>query len=175
VLGGAALPAGAGAAFCSVPEGVAPAVAVPPGAGAVAGRGVGGVVERGNTGGRRVVGRAQGDRERRQRGGGDTLVLGWTHYPMLSGVIQIAMGPDVTLVSSAEETAKDVVRVLSERDLLREPAGPPPAHTFLATGPVEPFRRLGRRFLGPEIGAVTSLSLATPAAEAGRDLRRRLG
>ncbi len=119
-------------------------------------------VERGITSGRQVLGLAQSYLEPLQRAGVDTLVLGCTHYPMLSGVIQIAMGPDVTLVSSAEETAKDVVRVLSEREMLREPAGPPPAHTFLATGPVEPFRRLGRRFLGPEIGAVAPLALAAP-------------
>src|SRR5699024_11458972 len=49
----------------------------------------------------------------------DTLVLGCTHYPLLSGVLQLAMGDQVTLVSSAEETAKDLVRVLTEADLLR--------------------------------------------------------
>ena len=46
-------------------------------------------------------------------------MLGCTHYPMLSGLIQLAMGDHVTLVSSAEETAKDLLRVLTERDLLR--------------------------------------------------------
>ena len=55
----------------------------------------------------------------------DTLVLGCTHYPLLSGLIQLAMGDDVTLVSSAEETAKDLLRVLTELDLLR-PTMPPP-------------------------------------------------
>jgi glutamate racemase len=57
-------------------------------------------------------------------------------------------------VSSAEETAKDVYRVLTRADLLRDPEGPPPVHRFLATGDPEPFARLGRRFLGPEIGSV---------------------
>jgi glutamate racemase len=42
-----------------------------------------------------------------------------------------------------------------QRDLAREPTDPaPPPHEFLATGDPEPFRRLGRRFLGPEIGRV---------------------
>ena len=46
-------------------------------------------------------------------------MLGCTHYPMLSGLIQLAMGDNVSLVSSAEETAKDLLRVLTESDLLR--------------------------------------------------------
>jgi glutamate racemase len=91
-------------------------------------------------------------------------VLGCTHYPLLAGVLQIVLGPDVTLVSSAEETAKDVFRVLMTNDLAREPdAAPHAPHRFLATGDPEPFRRLGRRFLGPEIGAVDALD-GTPAA-----------
>ena len=49
--------------------------------------------------------------------GVDTLVLGCTHYPLLTGVISYVMGNDVTLVSSAEETAKDVYRTLVARGL----------------------------------------------------------
>jgi glutamate racemase len=123
-------------------------------------------VERGMTSGRQVLGLAQSYLEPLQRAPVDTLVLGCTHYPLLAGVLQIVVGPDVTLVSSADETAKDVVRVLMEHDLTRDPAGPPPAaHRFLATGDPEPFRRLGRRFLGPEIGSVAGLPApeATPA------------
>jgi glutamate racemase len=115
-------------------------------------------VERGMTSGRQVLGLAQGYLEPLQRAKVDTVVLGCTHYPLLAGVLQIVLGPDVTLVSSAEETGKDVVRVLMERDLAREPEEPPHApHEFLATGDPEPFRRLGRRFLGPEIGTVHAL------------------
>lgn len=128
-------------------------------------------VERGMTSGRQVLGLAQGYLEPLQRADVDTVVLGCTHYPLLAGVLQIVLGPDVTLVSSAEETAKDVVRVLMARDLAREPDGvdprsadaargdaaPPAPHEFLATGDPEPFRRLGRRFLGPEIATVAAL------------------
>jgi glutamate racemase len=122
-------------------------------------------VERGMTSGRQVLGLAQGYLEPLQRAHVDTLVLGCTHYPLLAGLLQIVAGPDVTLVSSADETAKELVRVLMERDLARDPAGPPPAqHQFLATGDPEPFRRLGRRFLGPEIGAVAGLSTTEPAS-----------
>jgi len=91
--------------------------------------------------------------------GVDTLVLGCTHYPLLTGVLQIVMGDQVTLVSSAEETAKDVVRVLTERDLLREPGDEPEAgHEFFATGPVAPFHRLARRFLGLEVAGVRPMA-----------------
>lgn len=87
----------------------------------------------------------------------DTLVLGCTHYPLLTGVISYVMGEDVTLVSSAEETAKDVYRTLVRHDLLRDPSLPEPEHQFLATGDPVDFQRLGRRFLGPEIGRVEVL------------------
>jgi glutamate racemase len=84
----------------------------------------------------------------------DTLVLGCTHYPLLAGAISYVMGDGVTLVSSADETAKDLYRVLADRDLLRPGHLPPPAHGFTTTGDAEEFRALARRFLGPEVGDV---------------------
>jgi glutamate racemase len=81
-------------------------------------------------------------------------VLGCTHYPLLTGVISYVMGESVTLVSSAEETAKDVYRTLVANDLLRDPGLPEPMHQFMVTGDPSDFQRLGRRFLGPEIGSV---------------------
>ena len=129
-------------------------------------------VERGMTSGRQVLGLAQGYLEPLQRARVDTVVLGCTHYPLLTGVLQIVLGPEVTLVSSAEETAKDLVRVLMAGDLARDPAarrrGP---HEFLATGDPEPFRRLGRRFLGPEIGAVAALGAPSRPRTAALDAR----
>ena len=92
-------------------------------------------VERGITSGRQVLGLAEGYLEPLQRADVDTLVLGCTHYPLLSGLIQLAMGETVTLVSSAEETAKELLRVLTERDLLRPHDRPAPAtRVFEATG-----------------------------------------
>ncbi len=84
----------------------------------------------------------------------DTLVLGCTHYPLLTGVISYVMGEGVTLVSSAEETAKDLYRTLVENDLLRDARGGSPTHKFLATGDAKAFESLARRFLGPEVTRV---------------------
>ena len=85
----------------------------------------------------------------------DTLVLGCTHYPLLTGVISLIAGEGVTLVSSADETAKDVYRTLLNEGLLRKPGGAAPTREFLATGP--DFTTLAHRFLGPEVTTVTSL------------------
>jgi glutamate racemase len=84
----------------------------------------------------------------------DTLVLGCTHYPLLTGVISYVMGNQVSLVSSAEETAKDLYRVLVENSLLRQPSAELASHKFLATGDAKAFEVLARRFLGPEVGSV---------------------
>jgi glutamate racemase len=120
-------------------------------------------VERGITSGRQLLGLAQSYLDPLLAADVDTVVLGCTHYPLLTGVISLVMGDDVTLVSSAEETAKDVYRVLTRADLLRDEDGPPPVHQFLATGDPEPFGRLGRRFLGPEVGSVAHVGTAGAA------------
>jgi glutamate racemase len=114
-------------------------------------------VERGTTSGRALLGLAQSYLEPLQRAQVDTLVLGCTHYPLLAGLLGLVMGDEVTLVSSADETARDVYRVLERTGLHRDPELPPPVHRFLATGDAEPFARLGRRFLGPEIGTVATI------------------
>lgn len=86
--------------------------------------------------------------------GVDTLVLGCTHYPMLTGVVSYVMGDGVTLVNSADETANDVYRVLAENGLMRSDALPAPTHRFRATGDPGPFKDVGRRFLAPAISSV---------------------
>lgn len=88
--------------------------------------------------------------------GVDTLVLGCTHYPLLTGAISYVMGEDVTLVSSAEETAKDVYRTLVAHNLQRT-ALSAPTLIFKATGNAESFEKLARRFLGPEVTKVEEI------------------
>jgi glutamate racemase len=96
----------------------------------------------------------------------DTLILGCTHYPLLTGALSYVMGDQVTLVSSAEETAKDVYRLLAQRGLERDPALPAPVHRFLTTGQPDEFATIGRRFLGPELESVHQLAQATSWAHA---------
>ena len=81
----------------------------------------------------------------------DTLILGCTHYPLLTAPISYVMGDQVTLVSSAEETAKDVYRTLVRRGLERDPRAGTPTYRFLTTGEPGAFEDIGRRFLGPEL------------------------
>jgi glutamate racemase len=91
----------------------------------------------------------------------DTLVLGCTHYPLMSAAIQYVMGRDVTLVSSADETAYDVYRTLVKHALLRT-VNEPPSYTFEATGgSQDQFTRLARRFLGPEVSTVELVETGT--------------
>jgi glutamate racemase len=111
-------------------------------------------VERGETWGPELLAAAEEYLAPVLAAGCDTLVLGCTHYPLLTGVISYVVGDGVTLVSSAEETAKDVYRELARTDAFRDESLPAPRHRFLATGDPEPFERLGRRFLGPEVGEV---------------------
>ena len=111
-------------------------------------------VERGETTGAEISAIAREYLKPMQNANVDTLVLGCTHYPLLTGVISYVMGEGVTLVSSAEETAKDLYRVLVENNLLRMDHASPPIHEFLATGDAQQFEVLARRFLGPEVTKV---------------------
>jgi glutamate racemase len=79
----------------------------------------------------------------------DTLVLGCTHYPLLARTIADVMGPNVVLVSSADETAFEVHAQLAA-DRAR-PRSTPRRVNFLTSGDVNVFRHLGARFLGPEV------------------------
>jgi glutamate racemase len=106
-------------------------------------------VEAGVTGGDELIGVAHEYLDPLITEGVDTLILGCTHYPLLTGVISYVMGDNVTLVSSAEECAKDVYKMLTQTDLMRP--GGDPTYRFLTTGSPEEFETIGRRFLGPEM------------------------
>ena len=116
-------------------------------------------VERGETSGEAITKVAQKYLEPIMSSKVDTLVLGCTHYPLLTGVISYVMGETVTLVSSAEETAKDLYRTLVENNALRPQSSSAPTHRFLATGDAKAFETLARRFLGPEVTHVQHQSL----------------
>ncbi len=80
----------------------------------------------------------------------DTLLLGCTHYPFLARTIGDVMGRDVTLVSSADETAFDV-KALIERQGIARTAQSLPSRRWLSSGDVEWFASMGKRLLGPEL------------------------
>jgi glutamate racemase len=89
----------------------------------------------------------------------DTVLLGCTHYPFLARTISDVVGRDVVLVSSADETAFELRASLRGTDLSRAAAAPA-THTWISSGDVETFRRLGRRLLGPEIDRVEAWDVA---------------
>lgn len=113
-------------------------------------------VEKGITSGPEIIAAARQYLAPLKQAGVDTLVLGCTHYPLLTGALSLVMGDGVSLVSSAEETAKDLYRVLVDNDLLRTDAEPPTL-SFRATGDAASFEKLAKRFLGPEVSKVEKL------------------
>jgi glutamate racemase len=108
-------------------------------------------VERGQTSGEEVTILAERLLAPVKDAGVDTLLLGCTHYPYLARVIADVMGPEVTLVSSADETAFATRAALTEAGLLRAADGGPAEHRFLSSGDISWFADLGRRLLGPEL------------------------
>src|SRR5213592_1745312 len=91
--------------------------------------------------------------------GVDTVILGCTHYPLIRPIFQRVFGRGVTLVFSAEETAREVAATLErkgvENDEHREGA-----YRFLTTGDPEQFREMGARFLQLPIEEVEQVAVA---------------
>jgi glutamate racemase len=108
-------------------------------------------VERGETDSDQVVVLAERLLAPVVEAGVDTLLLGCTHYPFLARTISDVVGRDVVLVSSADETAFEVLGLLHGSDLARDPTDGLGEHRFLSSGDVGWFRDLGRRLLGPEL------------------------
>ena len=127
-------------------------------------------VERGDTSSPQLRAAAVRYLEPLRERGVDTLILGCTHYPMLTGLLQLEIGPDVVLVSSAEETAKDVYGTLLvagiEREVPDASSAAPPDHEFLCTGDPTQFQAVAGRFLAPEIADVRAAHLEPAAGEA---------
>jgi glutamate racemase len=107
-------------------------------------------VERGQTSGDEVVLLAERLLAPVIESGVDALLLGCTHYPYLSRVISEVMGPQVTLVSSGDETAFALAELLRNENLLTD-KNDNGEHRFLSSGDVQWFADMGRRLLGPEL------------------------
>ncbi len=86
----------------------------------------------------------------------DTLVLGCTHYPLMSNAISMVMGPEVELISSAEETARETIAILYEQELLNlseSVSHDAQKYRFYVSGHPRPFSEIGSRWLHREIKA----------------------
>lgn len=83
-----------------------------------------------------------------KKAGVDTLVLGCTHYPVLAPLIQQAVGEDVAIVSSSEETAKEVVETLTYRGHLADGSVPQHSSFFTTGAGLDDFRNIGGHILG---------------------------
>jgi len=80
----------------------------------------------------------------------DTLVLGCTHYPLLKAVISKAVGPEITLIDSATETAKEVAAVLEKLRWRGNGKGEGLRKFYVTDSPVR-FEKIGKRFLGDSL------------------------
>jgi glutamate racemase len=87
----------------------------------------------------------------------DTLVLGCTHYPLLAKTIGAYLGPEVQLVDSATETAREVVRLLGERGLATTATDARGATSFFVTDVPDRFIRVGSRFLGSVVDSAVRI------------------
>jgi glutamate racemase len=97
--------------------------------------------------------------------GVDTVILGCTHYPLIRSILQRVFGRGVTLVFSAEETAREVAETLERKGIENDPEREGSAR-FLTTGDTALFRTLGERFLQLPIAEVQRVSLAELEAAA---------
>lgn len=119
------------------------------------------LVETGNTTGDEALRTIREDLAVFAGTGIDTLVLGCTHFPLLSVLIAEVMGPGVTLVDPAAETAVEAMALLKDKASALDrstgsavgsaPGDAAPDHNFYTSGDPEEFKRLGSGFLGREI------------------------
>ncbi len=85
--------------------------------------------------------------------GADTVILGCTHYPLIRPMLQRIFGRSVTLITSAEEIAREVAATLERRGVGNDPARDG-GYRFLCTGDEEAFREVAGRFLQLPVGEV---------------------
>jgi len=110
-------------------------------------------VEAGITGGPELLACAEQYLRPLQEARIDTLILGCTHYPLLTGVISLVLGDRVSLVSSADECAKEVYAVLTRLGLTHD-APRVPTYRFLTTGSPQLFEGIGHRLMGGLVSGV---------------------
>ena len=97
--------------------------------------------------------------------GVDTVILGCTHYPFIRPILQRVFGRDVTLVFSADETAREVAETLARKGIEND-GSRDGAYRFLTTGDPDSFREMGARFLQLPIERVERVTIAELEAAA---------
>jgi glutamate racemase len=80
----------------------------------------------------------------------DTLILGCTHYPFLVETISEVMGSSVNLISSADETAREISTILYDRNRLAR-NDELPVHQFFCSGDARMFKTIAQQWLGEQI------------------------
>jgi len=95
----------------------------------------------------------------------DTVILGCTHYPLVKPILQRVFGRSVTLVFSAEETAREVAETLARKGIENSESREG-TYRFLTTGDPETFREMGRRFLQLPIESAEHVDVAVLEAVA---------
>lgn len=115
-------------------------------------------VEAGITGGPELLDVARGYLEPLQEAGIDTLILGCTHYPLLTGVISYVLGEGVTLVNSAGACARATYSTLT-RAGLTHPEPRTATRTFLTSGDAESFNGVGRRLMGDFVSGAETIGV----------------
>ncbi|MDQ1144831.1 glutamate racemase [Bacillus sp. SORGH_AS 510] len=88
----------------------------------------------------------------------DTLILGCTHYPLLESLIKQTMGAEVNVISSGDETAREISAILEYNDLL-ETCEEEPEHEFYTTGSRRIFSKIASQWLGYPINSVNKIKL----------------
>ncbi len=96
----------------------------------------------------------------------DTLILGCTHYPLLAGLFRYVLGDGVTLVSSADECARETYATLTDAGLIHS-VPRPSQRLFLTTGNAEIFAGVGRRLMGGFVDEVHRIRLVGESRPVG--------
>jgi glutamate racemase len=88
----------------------------------------------------------------------DTLILGCTHYPLLEPLIKRVMGNSVNVISSGEETAREVSTILHHNGILNT-TGEEPCHEFYTTGSTKIFSEIATQWLERPITHIEMVKL----------------
>lgn len=90
----------------------------------------------------------------------DTLVLGCTHYPLLRSTVGRVMGPEVTLVNPAYETALELKQVLKESGLLNDTIDPhQDKYRFYVSDLAEKFTNFASSILPDQIKQTKKINI----------------